>query len=128
MNGARWGGWLGIVRWGGRYVVGVVEGRLALVGQGAEGRERAPGGIDDGVFDRLNGRVGAGLRRAAGFAGERDGGDAERVEQGFGTLDVDVIGGDAGGDLGEAEEDGAVIFDDGKLEGHEVVVEVSVGA
>ena len=68
-----------------------------------------------------------GVALVAGFPGEGGGGDAEGVEEVVGSDGVEVVGCDAGGDLGEGEEDGAVVLEDGEHEGHLVVVEVAVG-
>jgi hypothetical protein len=67
------------------------------------------------------------LGRVARLASERGGGDAEGFEQVVGALDVEIVGGDAGDDLRDGEQDGTMILDDRQHEGHEVVVEIAVG-
>jgi hypothetical protein len=97
---------------------------------GGFGGERTPGWVEDGIGDGSGGGCGGGGSRgvSAGLAGEGGGGDAQGFEEMVGALDIEVVGGDAGGDLGESEQDGAVVLDDGEGEGLEVVLEFAVGA
>ncbi|HEV2645915.1 MAG TPA: hypothetical protein VGU46_06070 [Acidobacteriaceae bacterium] len=98
------GVWVGVGGFGGEGAPGLVED-----GVGDEGLV----GCGDGFGDRGCGAGGIGgcgggsssgvLRRAklwvvgAGLAGEGGGGDAESFEEVVGSLDVEVVGGDAGG-------------------------------
>jgi hypothetical protein len=55
-------------------------------------------------------------------------GDLQAEEEEAGAFEVEVVGGDAGDDLGDGELDGGSVFEDGEREGFEVGVEMVRGA
>jgi hypothetical protein len=122
----------------------VFGGGFGILGRGelGDGRDRAEVFIEDELFDEVFWRVGviggggvsAGGGAAvvasgvvaggaavaagggAGFAKEVSAGDEEAVQKAAGALVVELVGGDAGEDLGEGKLDAGAVVDGGQLE------------
>jgi hypothetical protein len=108
-------------------------GGFGVLGRGklGDGRDGAEVFIEDELFDDVFWRVGviggggvsAGGGAAAvaagggtGIAREVSAGDEEAVQEAAGALVVELVGGDAGEDLGEGKLDAGAVVDGGHLE------------
>jgi hypothetical protein len=74
------------------------------------------GFVVDELFDEERCGRGAGVGGQARFFGHEGDEDLQVVEQAAGAREVEVVGGDAGEDLGGDGEGGGSVLDDGKFE------------
>jgi hypothetical protein len=98
------------------------------LGVGGDGGEEAEVGVELDLVEGGDLSIFPGVAAvvvASVFAGEGSGGDLEAEEEEAGAFGVEVIGGDAGEDLGDGELDGGAVFQYGEGEGFEVGVRVA---
>ena len=138
-----------VVEQAGEGAAAVFGGGGGVLGRGelGDGRDGAEVGVEDEIFDDVFWMVGviggggaggvqagvagaaaggAGYAGGAGFVEEVSAGDEETVQETAGALVVELVGGDAGEDLGEGKLDTGAVVDGGQLEDGVLGVDSSV--